>query len=366
MSGGVTLSQVRGWDTGFLTAAAGRWAAAARSWEDTFSGLATGVGAAGWVGSAADAAQRRTHADRLTVIGLADRLHGAATIARDGALQIGDAQQAVLRVIHAAEVSGFVVQQDFSVTGAPVTVGTHRVRAEFFAAELRTAVGTLLSVDHAVAGRLTTATMGLGTSVFPQSGGWGAAEAPSAPPPRPGIQAVDDANRRLLDEAERQYRALPEGVVRSDRLADVAGIRAALTVPGAHLVLIDRPEEPAAMLGAAIAVGNPFTSDHCAVTVPAAGATTRGAIAGLTRDAAALRAEAARIVAASGSTETTAAVAYLGSRPSAAAQASTFLGSLGMREDEVVVIAPAGDAAGRSTRFGQAAALLGRPDLAGR
>ena len=378
MSAGISLSQVQGWDTGYLTAAAERWSTTARLWEDGFTGLSTELAdgsGAGWDGATAEAAQRRAYTDRMAVIGLADRLHSAAAIARDGARRIGDAQRAVLRVVWAAHQSGFTVQQDFSVTGPPVRGGMHRAGAEFFAAELRTAVGALQGADTAVAGRIAEATGALGLPVFPESaGGFGGDPVPSAPPPGAGIEAVDRANRRLLDEIEQHYRALPDGAVRSDRLADVAGIRDALTVPGAHLVFLDPPEDPAGMLGAAISVGDPTTADHCSMTVGGVGATTRGAIAALTRDAAELRAEASRIAAATGMRDTTATMVYLGSDPPVSPGApvsltgvrgfGALLGTLGVGEDQVLVLGPPAGASERSHRFDQAAALLGRPELA--
>ena len=364
-----TLSRVRDWDTGYLTEAAAGWSATARSWEDTFTGLVAEIGCPGgvpWEGAAAEAAQRRAHTDRMTVIGLADRLHGASAIARDGAQLIGAARETVLQTVGAAERAGFVVQEDFSVRAAPALPGIRTAVAVFLTAELRAAVGALVGTDRAVADRLTAATTGLGVPA--SLGGVGDGGPPLAPPAQPeaGIAAVDAGNRRLLDEMEGEYRALPEGPVKSDRLADIAAIRAALTVPDARLVFLARPADPAGMVGAATSVGDPFTAEHLAVAMPVAGATTRGAIAGMTRDAAELRAEAARIAAAAGMGETTAAIAYLGSAPIPAPE--VFLdalgGGAGVRDDDVFVVTPPAGTTDRHTSFALAAELLGRPDLA--
>ncbi|WP_313675676.1 hypothetical protein [Mycolicibacterium sp.] len=194
----VTLSQVRSWNTDYLTEAADHWTRTAVVWEDSFTALANQISMPGgtpWEGGAADAAFTRAHADRMTVIGLADELHAAARVARTGANQIDSARAAVLRVVEAAHVGDFVVGEDFSVTCPglfdPVSAAARQAQAQAIATNLRATVGTLVATDAEVASSLTAATGGLGTGVFPESGDAPATvqlvDFKSAPPtPQPG------------------------------------------------------------------------------------------------------------------------------------------------------------------------------------
>jgi len=199
-TGGIaTLSQVRSWNTDYLTEAADHWTRTAVVWEDSFTALANQISMPGgtrWEGAAADAAFASAHTDRMTVIGLADELHAAARVARTGANQIDSARSAVLRVVDAVEAADFAVGEDFSVTCPglfdPVTAAARQAQAqaEAIATDLRATVGILVATDAEVASSLTAATGGLGTTLFPESG-----DAPgtvqlvdykTAPPTEPG------------------------------------------------------------------------------------------------------------------------------------------------------------------------------------
>lgn len=175
-----TLSQVRDWDTEHLVTAAGHWTKTATVWEDSFTHLAANISSPGgvpWEGEAAEAAQQRAHSDKMTVIGLADQLHSASTIATAGAREIDEARRSVVRLVDAAEEDGFTVGEDFSVSDPNyydrLTAAARQARAEAIATKLHAAVGTLMSVDNKVARELTTATSGLGGNVFPRTGGDG-------------------------------------------------------------------------------------------------------------------------------------------------------------------------------------------------
>jgi len=197
-TGGIpTLSQVRSWNTDYLTEAADHWTRTAVVWEDSFIALANQISMPGgtpWEGEAADAAFASAHTDRMTVIGLADELHAAARIARTGAGQIDFARSAVLRVVEAAEAADFVVGEDFSVTCPglfdPVTAAARHAQAEAIATDLRAVVGTLAATDAEVASSLTAATGGLGTTLFPEPddapGTVQLVDYKTAPPTEPG------------------------------------------------------------------------------------------------------------------------------------------------------------------------------------
>jgi hypothetical protein len=175
--GGIpTLSQVREWNTNYLTDAVKYWTDTAVMWEEHFSALVDQIGMPGgtrWRGEAADAAFTRAYSDRLSVIGQADQLHEAARIARTGADDISWARDSVLRLVDAAESAGYVVGEDFSVTKPgtfpPAAAALLQAQAQAIAHELRTSVGTLVATDTALATKLTAATSTLGTTVFPES-----------------------------------------------------------------------------------------------------------------------------------------------------------------------------------------------------
>ena len=134
------------------------------------------------------------------------------------------------------------------------------------------------------------------------------------------IAEVDRANRELLNEMFQEYQQLPDGQVKTDRLADIAAIREALKVPDSHLVYLEKPDDPSQMIPAATSVGDPFAADHVSVTVPGVGGTTRGAIAEMTSEASDLRNEAIDVAKAASTADNpistnVATVAWLGYQP---------------------------------------------------
>lgn len=129
------------------------------------------------------------------------------------------------------------------------------------------------------------------------------------------IAAVDHANRDLLNRMEQQYNQLPDGQVRTDRLADIGAIRDALTVPDSHLLYLSRPETPSEMIPAATAIGDPFNADHVSVTVPGVTGATRHSIAGMTREAAELRQQARLIATKIQESEAISTIVWAGYQP---------------------------------------------------
>lgn len=89
------------------------------------------------------------------------------------------------------------------------------------------------------------------------------------------INEVDHANRDMLEEMRQEYQQLPDGQVKTDRLADIAAIDEALQTPGSHLIYLEKPDDPSQMIPAATSVGDPFTADHVSTTVPGVSGTTR-------------------------------------------------------------------------------------------
>lgn len=129
------------------------------------------------------------------------------------------------------------------------------------------------------------------------------------------IDAIDAANRALLQDMLAEYSRLPDGQVKTDRLADIAAIQEALRVPDSHLIYVARPDDPADMIPAVTAVGDPFTADHVSVTVPGVSGTTRQTIATMTQEARGLREEARVIAHSVGESENVATIAWVGYQP---------------------------------------------------
>ncbi|MGE2689146.1 alpha/beta hydrolase [Mycolicibacterium pulveris] len=129
------------------------------------------------------------------------------------------------------------------------------------------------------------------------------------------ITQVDRANRELLQEMLDEYQQLPDGQIKTDRLADIAAIREALKVADSHLVYLEKPDDPSQMIPAAVSVGDPFTADHVSTTVPGVSSTTRGSIAGMTGEAAELRNEARDIAEQVGASQNIATIAWVGYQP---------------------------------------------------
>lgn len=109
------------------------------------------------------------------------------------------------------------------------------------------------------------------------------------------LNEIDEANRKLLQEMREEYEQLPDGQVKTDRLADIAAIEKALEAHDSHLVYLEKPADPSQMIPAATSVGDPLTAEHVSVTVPGVSGTTRGTIDGMTREAAELRTEAINV-----------------------------------------------------------------------
>lgn len=165
----LTLSSVRTWDTDHLMDAATHWTTAATIWQDAFDHVHSQIPAPGgtpWVGDAADAALRRTGADQVKVLGVADDLRGAAAVARTGADDLHAAKLAVLAAVAVAESANFSVGDDFSVTDRttnllPAVQITRQAHAQALVTDIRARVGELIALDRQVAANIMAATVTL-------------------------------------------------------------------------------------------------------------------------------------------------------------------------------------------------------------
>lgn len=129
------------------------------------------------------------------------------------------------------------------------------------------------------------------------------------------IDAIDQANRQLLQSMLDEYSQLPDSQVKRDRLADIAGIQNALKTPDSHLIYLAKPDDPSQMIPAATAIGNPFTADRVSVTVPGVSSTTRQSLGTMTREAYGLREEAQDIGRRIGDHSSVSTIAWMGYQP---------------------------------------------------
>jgi hypothetical protein len=199
-----TLSQIQGWDTQHLEAAADHWEARAQNWQDAFTAVYKQVPAPGgmpWEGRAADAALLHVGGDRLQAVGAADTLYGSAAAARAGAGEIESAKQTALQAVQAAHDQGFTVGEDLSVIDrspqpSAILAAQRQAQAQAHTAAIRGAAADLAGTDGAVAGQVTTAAAGLKEAQFKD----GTPSSPldqivGDPKPKPGgggIQMVDN------------------------------------------------------------------------------------------------------------------------------------------------------------------------------
>src|ERR1700750_2206873 len=127
-------SQIADWDTAHLHQAVDYWKRTAATWEHHFTSVqqrAVTPGGAEWLGETAEAVQTRTLSDLVTVRGLADILHAAASAARSGATSIEFAKRNALSAIMRAEPARFDVSERLELTSrdtfAPGPVRTAKI-----------------------------------------------------------------------------------------------------------------------------------------------------------------------------------------------------------------------------------------------
>lgn len=167
-----TLTQIKAWRADHLDTAAEEWSARTQAWERAYDTVLHEVlqpGGTSWDGAAAEAAAQRVTADRRAVLGAADSLNRALTIARSGAADIRSAQQAALDSIRSAGADGFDVEDDLTIvdtTMSPTSARGREAIAVRHADRIWKAAETLVATDRTVANRLTDAIKALESLQF--------------------------------------------------------------------------------------------------------------------------------------------------------------------------------------------------------
>lgn len=154
-------SQIEGWTTSHLDAAASRWRQQAGESDDLFAQHRDQINTPGgttWEGDAKDAALARVSADVAVVRTQGDLLREAADRAQNAVGDIEAAKRDAMDAIAAAEADGFRVREDLSVADAqPTDVSTLAARqaaAVEHAEDIRWAAQQLVQTDALVGDRL--------------------------------------------------------------------------------------------------------------------------------------------------------------------------------------------------------------------
>lgn len=321
-----------------LSQLAGQMRIGATQWQNSAEAYVEQVDAPNgteWTGQAANRYFNDAHADRSVVNSAAGQAHSIADVAEHGADSLRGARESALAAITQAEEDNFTVGEDLSVSDrtSPSTQAARAARQQAAIGHrnyIAHCASRLQSEDERIAAKLHAGAAEM-TGATPAD--W--KKAPDTthaldnefkrdhppPGPRPGdmssgdLKAIEQANLKLLDEMEQEYSQLPVGQVRTDRLADIAGIRDALKTPDSHLVYLAKPDDPSQMIPAATAIGDPFKADRVSVTVPGVGSTTRQSIGSMTREAYGLRQEAQDIGRRVGDNSSVSTIAWVGYQP---------------------------------------------------
>lgn len=176
---------------------------------------------------------------------------------------------------------------------------------------------------------------------------------------RSDIDAVDRDNRERLQDILDRINALSDGQAKTDRLADVAAVRDALTVDDSHLVFVDWDGDPTHMVKAATSVGDPYRADHVSVTVPGVTSTTRGALSSMTHEAAQLRNEALNVAQDRGETTSVATISWTGYQPPLALVDGQTVNDNLAKEGAPALTSFLADLSSRSVNPDQTVALFG-------
>lgn len=277
-----TVARATAWRVGDLRLLADHWEADARSLHAR-SEAAASVPGANWTGLSADAARTRMHSLRARADDIATALVLAAAAARDGADQMGAAQDDVRALVGTARAEGYTVDDSGGVhsSAPPTTLLTllsggdagvasdlHRIRADTLTRQLNEALDRLgaadadaaQDVDEAFAVARAPAPTRPAGAVAPGDGEW----------------AVDIAANRL--RVARGILDVPAGTARADLYRSLLAEIDDPTGSGARvdrqLLEFDPAREVLVELN-----GDLRIADHVAVLVPGMNTTLDGSAA---------------------------------------------------------------------------------------
>jgi hypothetical protein len=202
VAGAPGLSALLSWPTDHLTEAAAHWERVGERSYGVAHGTWSDALTVDWSGEAAEALRTDTHADLMTTSGVVDQLQEAASVARSGASELDAARAQVRYAVEDARSAGYEVGEDLSVTdrtsgGSAAQRAVRQAAAQAFASNIGGRAAQLVSTDAQVAGRVTAAVAGVG-STFPQT-----------PPANNHVHAVD--NRTFKQSPDKPPPPSPKG-----------------------------------------------------------------------------------------------------------------------------------------------------------
>lgn len=166
------LSALLAWPTNHLTDAAAQWETVAeRSYALSHQVWREAV-SVDWRGEAAEAVRVTTHADMRTTSAAADQLQAAARVARNASSELHAARSRLRYAVQVAQTAGYDVDEDLSVTdrisgGSTAQRAVRQGEAQALASDIRQRAAQLVALDQQIAGKISTALAGIGTS-FPR------------------------------------------------------------------------------------------------------------------------------------------------------------------------------------------------------
>jgi hypothetical protein len=144
--------------------------AMATSWEDRFNEAHAVISAPGWQGASREKVVERSAADMTKVSGLSLQLQQTAAVSRRGAGRIGEAKKSALGKVRDAEQAGFVVAEDYSLsgtfTGTKEELAAKEAQAAVLRADIQHRVALLVAADREVGEQVTAASTGLADVSF--------------------------------------------------------------------------------------------------------------------------------------------------------------------------------------------------------
>jgi guanyl-specific ribonuclease Sa len=209
------LSSLLSWPTEHLTEAAAHWENVGERSYGVAHGVWSDALGVDWSGEAADALRTDTHADLMTTSGVVDQLQEAAAVARSGASELDAARSQVRYAVDDARSAGFEVGEDLSITdrmtgGSAAQMVARQAAAQTHAANIGGRAAQLVGVDAQVAGRVTAAVAGVGSTF------------PSAPSTNGQVHAVD--NRTFKQDPS--FPVSPNDMTKTEALAAWEAINA--------------------------------------------------------------------------------------------------------------------------------------------
>jgi hypothetical protein len=259
VAGAPGLSALLAWPTEHLTEAADHWETVGERSYGVSHGVWRDALTVDWSGEAAEALRTDTHADMMTTSAVVDQLQSAASVARSGASDLGAARSQTRYAVEDARSAGFEVGEDLSVTdrmsgGSAAQQVARQAAAQAFAGNIGGRAAQLVSLDAQVAGRITAAVAGVG-STFPQT--------PQTPPTNGQVRAVD--SRSFKQEPPSPLPVDPKDMTAQEAQAAWAEVNAEIKAWNARCGLENVGPLPPAQYSACMASRGPLVERQAAI-----------------------------------------------------------------------------------------------------